>query len=116
MGDWLKVNGEAIYGCDGTPWGTEFGAYGQVDGKRKFIASPAVWRATTKPGKIYLHVLQWPKDGRLDLPALTPRITAARLLATPAASVRFEQAADRTTLLLPSAATDPIASVIRLDL
>jgi len=43
MGKWLKVNGESIYGATASPlpeleWG----------------------RCTTKPGKIYLHILAWP--------------------------------------------------------
>lgn len=116
MGDWLKVNGEAIYGTDGTPWGAEFGDYGSVNGKRKFIAAPAVWRATTKPGKVFIHVLQWPADGKLVLPALPKRVTAARLLAAPSASVRVEQSSTALTLTLPAQAPDPIASVISLDL
>ena len=115
MGDWIKVNGEAIYGAGGTPWGNEFGDFGTVDGKRKFIAAPAVWRATTKPGKVFIHVLQWPADGRLVLPALPKRVTSARLLAAPSASVPVEQSASNIVLTLPAQAPDPIASVIRLD-
>ena len=116
MGDWLKVNGEAIYGTDGTPWGTEFGEYGTVNGKRKFIAAPAVWRATTKPGKVYIHVLKWPQDGKLVLPALPKTITSGRLLADSAANIGIKQSATNITLTLPAQAPDPIASVIRLDL
>lgn len=33
MGAWLKVKGEAIYGCGGTVWGSEFGDHGKVGGK-----------------------------------------------------------------------------------
>jgi alpha-L-fucosidase len=116
MGDWLKVNGEAIYGTDGTPWGAEFGDFGTVNGKRKFIAAPAVWRATTKPGKLYIHVLQWPADGKIVLPALPKRVAGGRLLAAPSASVGVEQSATSLTLTLPAKAPDPIASVVALDL
>ncbi len=116
MGEWLKVNGEAVYGADGTPWGAEFGDFGTVDGKRKFIAAPAVWRATTKPGKIYIHVLKWPEDGGLALPALPRRVTGARLLAAPSVSVGVEQSAAGLALTLPAQAPDPVASVVALDL
>jgi len=116
MGSWLKINGEAIYGCGGTPWGNEFGDYGMVDGKRKFIPAPVVWRATTKPGKVFIHVLQWPQDGKLELPALKRKIRRASLIADPAATVKVGQEPDKITLTLPAKAPDPIASVVCLDL
>ena len=127
MGEWLKVNGEAIYGCGGTPWGTEFGDYGMVEEtkmvenvpkkitKRKFIPSPVVWRATTKPGKVFIHVFQWPQDGKLVLPALKQKITKAYLLAEPSAQILVDQKADKIILTLPAKAPDPIASVICLN-
>ena len=116
MGDWLKVNGEAIYGCGGTAWGTEFGDYRTVDGKRKFVPAPANWRCTTKPGKVYIHVLHWPKDGKLALPALKGKISKAHLLADPATLVQVEQTSERVLLTLPPKAPDAIASVVCLNL
>ena len=116
MGEWLKVNGEAIYGCGGTVWGTEFGDFGTVDGKKKFIPAPAIWRCTSKPGKLYIHILQWPEDGKLELPAYKSGITKARLLAAPSEPVRVEQSSGGITLTLPSRAPDPIASVVCLEL
>ncbi len=115
MGAWLKVNGEAVYGCGGTAFGTEFGDYGTVNGKRKFIASPADWRCTTKPGKVYIHILNWPKDGRLELPALKEKVAAARLLADPSAQIKVEQTAKRLLLTLPAKAPDAVASVVCLN-
>jgi len=116
LGDWLKVNGEAIYGTDGTPWGSEFGDYGTVNGKRQFIAAPALWRATTKPGKVFIHVLQWPADGKLVLPPHPGHVTAARLLAAPSSPVHVEQSATGLVLTLPTEAPDALASVVALDL
>jgi alpha-L-fucosidase len=116
MGDWLKVNGEAIYGCGGTAWGTEFGDYRTVDGKRKFVPAPVNWRCTTKPGKVYIHVLNWPKDGKLELPALKGKIMKAHLLANPATLVQVEQTSERLLLTLPLKAPDDIASVVCLNL
>lgn len=116
MGAWLKTNGEAIYGCGGTAWGTEFGDYGMVNGKRKFIATPANWRCTTKQGAVYIHVLKWPQDGKVELPALKSKIKTASLLANAKAKVNFEQSADKIILTLPKTAPDSIASVVRLSL
>lgn len=51
IGAWTEANGESIYGTTASPfeelpWG----------------------RATLKEGKLYLHVPDWPADGKLFLP------------------------------------------------
>ncbi len=120
MGRWMKVNGEAIYGSHATPFGPEAGRFSDTEkdkkGNPKFI--PAwEWRATTKPGKIYLHVFKWPADGAFKLDGLLTRVTKASLLADPTrAPLAFTQNESSITLTLPAAAPDPIASVICLDL
>ncbi len=64
MGDWMKRNGESIYGTTASP----------------FAKLP--WgRCTQKPGKLYLHVFDWPADGRLIVPGLVNKIKTAYLLA-----------------------------------
>jgi Alpha-L-fucosidase len=116
IGKWLKNNGEAIYGCDRTPFGNEFGEYKVVDGKKKFMEVPANWRCTTKPGKIYVHVINWPKDGIVKLPALKAKIKNGCLLANPKAKVKVTQTAEGITLLLPRAAPEDFATVVKLIL
>jgi alpha-L-fucosidase len=98
MGRWMKVNGEAIYGSGASPFKEQL-SWG---------------RATRKAGKLYLHVFEWPADGRLELPAFDGKITAARLLAG-GATIGIKQHAAGFELTLPSKAPDPIASVIQLD-
>jgi alpha-L-fucosidase len=100
IGDWMKVNGEAIYGTTASP----------------FSRLPFYGRATVKNENLYLHVFQWPADRRLRLPNLENKVRAARLLASP--NTLLDTARDGSDLIvtLPDSAPDDIASVIRLDL
>jgi len=118
VGAWMKVNGEAIYGSGPTPFGAEAGSYSDTEkddnGKPKFI--PAWdWRATTKPGKIYLEVFKWPSNGTLELPALHGRVKKAWLLAN-GEKLKVEQTGTSVSISVPVTAPDPIASVICLNI
>ena len=112
IGDWLKVNGEAVYGCGPTPFGKELGKKGK-DAKKK--AETWQWRATTKPGHIFVHVFEWP-SGSLDLPAITEKVTAVSLLGGEAGQLKFEQDSNGVKIMLPESAPDKIASVIRIKI
>ena len=119
VGKWMKVNGESIYGCGRTAFGNEYGEFSKTekgkDGKPLFVAKPAIWRCTTKPGKVYLHVFQWP-SGKLDVPALKGKITKAYLLADPDhAELKVVQSDTGVSISLPATAPDPVASVICLE-
>jgi alpha-L-fucosidase len=118
IGRWMKVNGDAIYGTGATPFGDEAGAFSATEkdrnGKPRFIPSWN-WRATTKPGKIYLEIFTWPADGRLEPRGLQSRVKAAYLLAG-RTKVGVEQGSDGVTVLLPKTAPDPIASVVCLEI
>ena len=118
MGDWLKRNGEAIYGCGPTPFGDELGSYSVTEkdkkGNPKFI-SKKEWRATTKPGELFLHVFNWPKDG-LTIPPVEATISSATFLTNPDQTLHFNQTDDGVTIKLPDEAPDSPITVIRLKL
>ncbi|MBN1937249.1 MAG: alpha-L-fucosidase [Anaerolineae bacterium] len=95
MGEWLKVNGEAVYG-------TKPGPIQGVD-----------WcRSTAKPGKLYLHVFDWPQGGQIRVPG---KIAGAYLLSDAAHTplpIKVEQ--NETVVAGPAQSPDQIDTVIAL--
>ena len=119
IGDWLKVNGEAIYNCGPTPFGDELGSYSETEkdskGRPKFNTKKE-WRATTQPGKLYIHVLTWP-DEVLGIPPVGQKIIKAYLLADPTHTpLDLKQGESGVSITLPKQAPDANASVICLEL
>jgi len=111
------VNGEAIYGCGPTPFGPECGALSptQKDAKGNPVFVEAWdWRCTTKPGRIFIHLLKWP-GATFVLPGVKEKITKAYMLADPKQTpLIVTQNGLDVTVSLPASAPDPIASVLVL--
>lgn len=96
LGEWLKANGESIYGTRGGPIG------------------PRPWGATTqRGGKIYVHVLDWP-DEWLALPSVAMKVSRARLLVSGAA-VETTTVRDGLLLRLPKGSRDAADTVVVLE-
>ena len=99
MGRWMKVNGEAIYGTQASPF-----------------EQPEWGRFTRKPGQLYAHVFEWPESGELSIPPLEGKVTKATLLtAAGPQTLEVEQAEAGVTVSLPPEAPDPVASVVVLE-
>ena len=97
MGEWMKVNGEAIYGTSASPFAVlEWG------------------RATTKGNKIYLSVFDWPK-GALEVPLPEQEITRAYLLADPGKDLKLKKGEASLSISVPAKAPDAVATVIVLE-
>ena len=103
VGSWLKTNSEAVYGTGPSPFSYEL-PWGII---------------TTKPGKVYLHVFDWPQNG-LVLFGLKNKVKRAYLLAGNV-KLKFTQKNDSmadhyaVSMALPTAAPDKNDSVIVLD-
>jgi alpha-L-fucosidase len=100
MGKWLEQNGQSIYGTTASPfprlaWG----------------------RCTQKPGRLYLHVFDWPGDGQLMVPGLENPVQKAYLLArADGAPLEVTRSGDQTLLRVPAKAPDPIDTVVVLEI
>jgi alpha-L-fucosidase len=74
-------------------------------------------RCTSKPAGddtiLYLHVLDWPADGKLKVPGLGNTVKSAELLAG-GAKVAVEPSEGGPVLTLPAAAPDAICSTIKM--
>ncbi len=102
IGKWMDANGESIYGTGASPfpklsWG----------------------RCTTKKSEggttLYLHVFDWPKDGKLLLPGLESKVQSAQMLVG-GAKLKFEKTENGVVLDLPAEAPDANASVIKMEI
>jgi alpha-L-fucosidase len=99
VGAWMKINGAAIYGTSGSP----------------LKSQPAWGRCTQKGRTLYLHVFDWPADGKLEVPGAPGKIATAALLAT-GEKLATEATTGGLTISVPSAAPDSISSTIVLTL
>jgi alpha-L-fucosidase len=98
MGAWLQVNGDAIYGTTAGPF--------------TYLS----WGSATRKGDLlYLHVMDWPKSGKLHVP-LTSKVLGASLLVNPDEALEITTEAERIIIDLPDQTPDPVASVVILTL
>ncbi|MDA0745848.1 MAG: alpha-L-fucosidase [bacterium] len=104
MGDWMKVNGEAVYGASASPHPFEM-SWGSL---------------TCKPGRLYLNIVDWPQ-GEFVLYGLKNRVKKAYLLADKkkplAVSQAYREEIDLHTLTigLPKKVPDRAVSVVVLE-
>jgi alpha-L-fucosidase len=98
IGKWLKANGESIYGTSPSP----------------FYLPDITWRATIKPGKVYLHILNWPGQA-LQFKGLESRVTKAYFLANKS-PVQYKQNGATIDFKLPTQPVDPYDSVVVLEI
>lgn len=102
IGDWMKMNSEAIYGTKASP-----------------LENPEWGRCTQKTigGNtiLYFSVFNWPENGTLKIPGIKNQIASATVLENHK-KLKFQQENNGVVLKLPKKAPDKIASVIKVEL
>jgi len=106
MGDWLRVNGESIYGSGAFDLAKDQHDWGNITYR------------TLEDGRsrLYLHIHNWPLDKELALTGIVDEPVKAYLLADPERKeLDFSHQEVLTLLELPSAQPDPYVSVVVLE-
>jgi len=97
-GAWLKRNGEAVYETTRSP-----------------IPAQAWGVTTVKPGKLYLHILNWPTGGTLLVPGIKGTVKKASILSTGKRLV-VSRKKGMIAVTIPSLAPEQPHTVIALDM
>lgn len=100
IGRWMSVNSEAIYETTASPF--------------EFL--PFFGRCTAKPGKLFLHVFDWPLNRELHLKGLNNAVTGAYLLSDPSKKLAYTSNGNEVTIYVSALAPDPVASVVVLEI
>jgi alpha-L-fucosidase len=97
IGEWLKRNGESVYGTRGGPWLP--GNYGVSTHKGKFV---------------YIHILKIPDTGTVTLPSLA--ISILRITDLSGKSISYSQEKDKLVIKMPAVASDTVDLILKVEL
>ncbi len=100
IGNWMKVNGESIYGTTRNPLPLQ--SWGEI---------------TQKADTLYLHVFEWPKGGKLTVGGLNANVKKAYFLADLKKKLLVTKQLNESDLVisLPKQMPDTLSTVIKLE-
>jgi alpha-L-fucosidase len=98
----MKANGEAIYGTTASPF-------------KRLPWGRCTTKLTPDGATLYLHVFNWPDNGKLLVPGLKNTAQRAYVITDPQKqALAVQRSAQGLTLSVPAAAPDPVSSTIVL--
>lgn len=104
IGKWMKVNREAIYDTQASPF-------------KRLPFGRCTTKVSGNTTTLYLHVFDWPTDGQLVIPGLKNNVKKAYLLAdSKHRPLKATLGEDSVVLSVPSTAPDAAASVVVLKI
>jgi len=100
IGQWMEIHSESIYGCSST------------------VFRELKWgRCTVKGNKLYLHIFNWPGDGKLILPGLKNKIKRAYFLEDrDQRPLKFYASGNDKIIEVGDELRDPYATVVVADI
>lgn len=102
IGDWMKVNGEAIYGTTASPFSSL--SWGRCTVKKK-----------SGKNLLYLHVFEIPADGKLVVEGLASKVTKVYALNNPKEQIEFTQTDNSMEIAVQEINPDRFATVVVLE-
>jgi alpha-L-fucosidase len=97
MGEWMKANGETIYGTQGGP------------------LSAREWGVTTQKGnKVYVHILNW-QDETLTIPKLSKKVVSAKMFSDKS-NLKFQENEFGVSVKVPKDKMDEVDTIVELEL
>lgn len=104
IGDWMKLNSDAIYGTSPSPFDA-------------FDWGRCTWKMVGENTHLYLHVFDAPKDGKLVLNGVANEPAGAQFLAYPKSNLLpVERKEDALIVSVPQDLPDTVNSVVVLVL
>jgi alpha-L-fucosidase len=102
IGEWMRVNGEAIYGTKASPMG-------------RLTWGRCTEKELQKKTRLYFFIYDWPEDSRLRIPELMNQIVSVRLLST-GEKLKTSLTNNELIINLSDVTPDKYVNVIRLDI
>jgi alpha-L-fucosidase len=104
IGAWMKINGESIYATQASPF-------------PKLSWGRCTQKSIQNGARLYLHIFDWPEDGKITVPDIRNEAKRAFFLADPQKrSLDVHRDGYSLVIGLPDRAPDPIDTVVVLEI
>ena len=100
VGDWIKMNGEAIYGTTFSPF-------------EKFDWGRCTQKKENGNTILYFSVFNWPENGELIVPEVHNKVMKSSLLAS-GKQIKTHSLDNGLVIKLPNSAPDQLATVVKV--